>query len=475
MLGTAPIGVLVADQSSQILYANQTLRQMLGYADGPSLVGQSLARLLPMGMENAHQHLLSRFFEEPRQRQMGVGKILHARRNDDALIPIEIALGPMHLEGRLVAIAYISDISARKRAQHHFEQIFGAMPLGLLAIDGAGTITQTNPALCQMFGYSAEALVGQPLHLLLPHRFRPMHGAYLQTYLAQPTTRLMGPDRTLTALHSGGQEFPVEIALTHLMDQHDPVILAIVNDISDLNTRKKTEADLRQNLEQLDVFNFAISHDLRTPLRGLSDLLTWIREDLQDRPLSHEIERNFQRADLRIRRLEYMIQDLLDYARAGDYSPKLEKFSFIQLITETLSLLDIPAYFSLELDMHDAEFNTSKAALSAVMRNLISNAIKHHGGTGGRIRIAMRAEARFNVIIVEDDGQGIPVGFETRIFRLFQRGKTTTEGQGMGLAVTRRIVNAHGGMIFLGAPGTLGGACFIVHWPRLPVAERNDD
>ncbi|UJB30744.1 ATP-binding protein [Chromobacterium sp. Beijing] len=116
-------------------------------------------------------------------------------------------------------------------------------------------------------------------------------------------------------------------------------------------------------------------------------------------------------------------------------------------------------------------FPAARTPLSLAIRNLLSNACKHHGGGKGVIRIAVEEDGRFNLFTVEDDGVGVPPGSEERIFKLFHRASSQAEGHGVGLAVTRRMVNSNGGTVVLDRHGTLGGACFRIRWPRFPLKE----
>lgn len=472
VLEHAPVGVLVVSRTpARILYANIALERMLGYEPG-SLTGQTLEQLLPQAARPHHDAWMAEFFADPRQRRMGAGRELFAQHREGHAVPVEIALAPMQLDGQLCAAAYISDLSLRRQMQRQFEQIFAAMPQGLLIVDEQGRIKLSNPALEAQFGYAAGELLGQPMEVLLPQRYRAGHVHHRDGYARQPTQRWMGAGRDLTALHKSGQEFPVEIALA-MLDMHDGrQALAMVSDIS---LRKKAEAALQQTNAQLEEFTYVASHDLRSPLRGIGDLLSWIREDLPESALTPAVLQNFERASTRIERAERMIDDLLDYARAGQRDQRLEAVEPRLLIEEVLSLVHMPPDFQVEVDVEGQAFTTPRVPLSLSLRNLVSNAVKHHGGTKGRILIQMREEGRFNVFTIEDDGQGIPAGADERIFKLFHRANTTTAGHGVGLAVTRRMINAHGGAIVTSRQGLLGGACFRVHWPRIVMKEVDDE
>ncbi|WP_255351633.1 ATP-binding protein [Novosphingobium sp. ST904] len=283
---------------------------------------------------------------------------------------------------------------------------------------------------------------------------------------------MMGTGRDLTGLHRSGQEIPVEIALTRLENAAQPMFMAIVSDIS---SRKRSETALQQTNAQLEEFTYVASHDLRSPLRGIGDLVTWIREDLSGFELPDDVQYNFDRISLRIDRAEQMIDDLLRYARAGVRDTDMETISPAELVEEALALALVPDSFTIEVDLQGGDIVAPRAPLSTSLRNLIGNAVKHHGGASGRVRITMREEGRFSVFTVDDDGQGVTPGNEERIFKLFHRASPGTNGDGVGLAFTRRMINAHGGMVTVRSPGALGGASFEIHWPRILLKEHEDE
>lgn len=467
VLDHAPVGVLIADADSRILYANHSLHRVLGYPPG-SLTGSALTALLPDGLGPPHAGLVRMFLDAPRQRQMGAGKPLYARHADGHPVTVEIALCPVDYDGQAAAMAYVSDVSVMRLAQMQFGQVVAAMPQGVLLVDTDGVIRLTNPVAEQLFGYDSGALIGQPLDTLLPTRYRSAHRGLMTAYAADATPRMMGQGRDLTGLHRSGEEFPVEIALSRLDTPAGMRLLAIVSDIS---ARKRAESALRQTNAQLEEFTYVASHDLRSPLRGIADLLGWIREDLGDLPLPEAVTINFERIAVRVERAERMIDDLLDYARAGQRTLRQEEIDPAQLIDDVLALASVPDGFRVELDLTAAPLTTWRTPLAASLHNLVTNAVKHRGGDQGHIRITARDEGRYVVFSVEDDGTGIADSARERIFRLFHRATSTVPGHGVGLAVTRRMINAHDGMISVTGHGALGGACFTVHWPRIALRD----
>ena len=349
---------------------------------------------------------------------------------------------------------------------HGFLALLTALPVGLVVTDKTGRIVMTNPALDRLFGYGADKLTGQKMETLIPAHLACHHQALRAAYLRAPQGRTSCAGRDLMARHAQGHEFPVEVDLTSLDAADGPLVLTTVIDVS---FRTTYETALLQANAQLEEFAYLAAHDLRAPLRGIADLLAWIRNALDEAALAPEIVRNFERAQLRVGRAQRMIGDLLAYAIADRQDQHTELVDPAALIEESLTLLAIPENFTVEVEVATAPFHAARTPLALAIRNLLSNALQHHGGAGGKVRVRVHEEGRYNVFTVEDDGAGIPAGTEEMIFNPFPRGDAPSAGHGLGLAFTRRKVVSHGGMIQLDRAGILGGACFRIHWPRVPM------
>nr|WP_240511569.1 PAS domain-containing sensor histidine kinase [Novosphingobium panipatense] len=473
----APIGAMIIDRAGVISWANQPLAALLGEPD-PAALRLTLAfAWLPQDEAEILQQMLDLFFAAPVEARPAWSRVVTIKALEGIEQTVELTLtsAPGDFDKR--AILWFQSLTRQTIAERRFTQIFENLPLGALVVDSRQRVVQVNSALAAEFGYPREELVGQPLEMLLPPRYRAPHGEHVAGYIAAPSSRMMGSGRDLTGLHRSGQEIPVEIALTRLENGAQPMFMAIVSDIS---SRKRGETALQQTNAQLEEFTYVASHDLRSPLRGIADLVTWIREDLAGTTLPEDVEHNFERIALRIDRAEQMIDDLLSYARAGVQDRHRETISPADLVDEALGLALVPDGFTVEIDLQGGDIVAPRAPLATSLRNLIGNAVKHHGGNEngsgtGHIRIAMREEGRFSVFTVDDDGQGIAPGNEERIFKLFHRASPGTSGDGVGLAFTRRMINAHGGMVTVRSPGSLGGASFEIHWPRILLKENEDD
>jgi signal transduction histidine kinase len=224
--------------------------------------------------------------------------------------------------------------------------------------------------------------------------------------------------------------------------------------------------ELERSNKELDDFAYVASHDLKAPLRDIDSLATWIEEDASE-VLPEESGRHLATIRDRIGRMERLLDDLLRYSRAGRVFHQAEAFEIRAVIDEVLSVAAPPDGFELVVTGDAPQLRAPRVPLELALRNLVQNAIKHHHGDRGRIEIAVAEEADRVSIAVSDDGPGIAPEFHERIFRMFQtlRPRDEVEGSGMGLAVVKKVVEAHGGVITV--ESALGsGTTFRFTWPR---------
>lgn len=467
----APNGFVLVDKAGTIVAANEALARMFG-STVDSLAGTSVDALLPSPLRTEHAGLRDSFMAHPEPRPMGAGRVLFARHADGHDFPVEIGLNPLPAAQGLLVLASVVDISERLGLESAFRGMFDTSPYGQLIVDDIGRIVMANRVLAESLGYNRATLAGQPLEMLLPERYRPRHGALMQGYTQTGEARMMGQGRDLTALHADGTELPVEIGLSRVRWNRQLSTLVVISDIS---IRKRLELELRQVNADLQEFTYVASHDLRSPLRGIADLIEWIGTDLGDN-VTADVTRNLQRVNQRIQRMDRLIDDLLRYARAGRAATEFSQVDLHALVKGILELQPPPPGFTVQLDLNVPPLQTARVPLETVLRNLLSNVLKHHDRPQGHIIVRASVDDVHCRIEVEDDGPGVPEQAKARIFKLFQT-LTSSErgGSGIGLALTKRLVEVHGGHIDVQSPVRDGrGACFHFDWPRFKRRTSHD-
>jgi len=457
---SVPHGVALTTADGRILRANAEVERMFGYTRA-ELQRLRIDALVPERFHAGHAKLREEMPRDFRPRTRA-GLELIGRRADGTEFPIEVGISSLLAPGEPLVIETIADISVRKRLERVFQKTVEAAPCGMVMIDAHGRIMLINPQIEAMFGYTRAELIGNGLEMLLPERLRTGHVAHRQAFCAAPSIRQMGAGRDLTARHKDGAEFPVEIGLNPVPGDADGLVLAAVTDIS---RRTAMQRALHQANADLEEFTYAASHDLKAPLQAISDLVEWIAEELGDQAPG-EVTRNLVRIVERTRRLERVIEDLLRYAKAGKAAAEAVAVDPRELLEEVLQVLELPPAFRLSMRIDAGPFIAARTPLESVLRNLIGNAVKHHDRTTGNIDVHVRDQGGFCVFTITDDGPGIPLVSQQRVFRMFQTlACADRETAGIGLALSKRLAEAHGGRISLRSDG-VRGAAFEVWWPR---------
>jgi PAS domain S-box-containing protein len=245
--------------------------------------------------------------------------------------------------------------------------------------------------------------------------------------------------------------------------------MAVGLDITELRSMERDlqekTADLQRSNHDLEQFAYVASHDLKAPLRAIEVLVEWLREDLAGYRQG-EVQENLQLLAQRTGRLHRLLDDLLQFSRAGRTPGDVIEVDTRQMVRDIAVLLAPPAGMKIEADASLPVMITWHAPLEQVLRNLINNAVKHHPTQQGSVRVyAERRDADW-VLAVEDDGAGIPAEYSEKVFQMFQtlKPRDEVEGSGMGLAIVKRIVEWQGGRIWF-RPGSGGrGTVFKFVW-----------
>jgi len=250
----------------------------------------------------------------------------------------------------------------------------------------------------------------------------------------------------------------------------------------DITARKQQEEDLRHHAHELaglaeqlrrsnrelDHFAYVTSHDLRAPLRGISNLASWIEEDLGPQAITAEAKRMLALLRGRVTRMEGLIDGILEYSRIGRTKQTVEQVDVRKLLTDTIDLLAPPAGVTIEIAPDMPTLLTNRLPLQQVFMNLIGNAIKHAGRPDVTVNVTTADAGPYQVeFAVADDGQGIDPQYHEKIFVIFQTlaARDKVEGSGVGLSLVKKIVESNGGIIAVESQPAQG-ATFRFTWPK---------
>ncbi|WP_127480648.1 ATP-binding protein [Nocardioides pantholopis] len=330
-----------------------------------------------------------------------------------------------------------------------FRMLLDAAPDATVIVDERGDIVLVNKQVTCLFGYAKEDLLGKPVDVLVPERFREGHPSRRNGFLGHPSARPMSVDMTLYAVHRDGHEVPVEISLSPLRTDQGLLVSASLRDISE-RLRMQEEADRMR-----DELIATVSHELRTPLTsimGYAELLADLDEDElggQARRLLAVIQRNAAR-ELRL------VDDLLTMAFLQDgrlrFDPEPVALAGVacRVVAEHRARAEA-AGLTLAVDVDPVRpVAGDQRRLAQAVENLVANAIKFTPA-GGQVRVRVHEVDGSPVLAVTDTGVGVRPEEKARLFdRLYRTPGAVaaqTQGAGLGLAIVRRIVDAHGGRI----------------------------
>lgn len=223
---------------------------------------------------------------------------------------------------------------------------------------------------------------------------------------------------------------------------------AVISMAVDVTEQKHIETELKLRNHELDQFAYIVSHDLKAPLRAITNLASWIEEDLKATS-SEDIRNNLSLLRKRVYRMDNLIQGILEYSRIGRTSSPVEQCNIALLLEDIIDDLNPPSGFHIEIGTGMPTIETGSLRLRQVLSNLIDNAIKHHDKPSGTVRITLHDAGYFYEFSVEDDGPGIAPAYHKKIFEIFQvlKPRDTTENTGVGLALVKKIVESQGGKI----------------------------
>lgn len=443
----APTAMLMVDGSRRITLLNQGAVELFGYSK-EELIGSLVEVLLPQRFATQHPAHVEEFFGSPRSRAMGAGRELFARRKDGSEVAVEIGLSPLDTPDGKFTLATITDITERRRAEAKFRLVVEAAPNAMVLADASGRISLVNRRTEDLFGYARAELIGQPLELLVPTRFRARHPELVAQFLQAPQARAMGAGRDLFGQRKDGSEFPIEIGLNPFETEDGVFTLAAIIDIT---ARKKIDDELRRSNAELEQFAYVASHDLQEPLRMVATYTELLAKRYAGQ-LDEKADRYIHYAVEGAQRMQQLVSDVLLFSRVGSQGKPLGRVDSARVCRLVVAML-AQTVADAEAQLEVGELPTvwaDEGQLGQLFQNLIGNALKFRG-EAPRVEVTATRSGADWIFRISDNGIGIEPRFAERVFQMFQRlhGRERYSGSGIGLSIAKRIVERHGGRIWL--------------------------
>lgn len=334
---------------------------------------------------------------------------------------------------------------------------------GLIIIDAHGLIQSFNPSASRVFGYTVEEVLGKNVNMLMPEPYAEEHDGYLKNYIETHNPKVIGIGREVYGKRKNGEVFPMDLGVNQMCIGGKVMFVGTVRDISE---RKAHEQEIRKYIyslkvsnQELDDFAYIASHDLKEPLRGLSNNANFLKEDYGDVLEKNALSR-LDRIVFLCERMEALVNDLLYFSRLGKKELAIKKVAVADLIHDIKSMMEADSHdgvVEIKIKGDFPKITCDALRLTEVFRNLISNSIKYNKSAIKEVEIGyldqvQGQESGKHVFYVKDNGIGIPEAYHKDIFRIFKRlhdEEDKFRGTGVGLTFVKKIVERHGGSIWL--------------------------
>lgn len=361
-----------------------------------------------------------------------------------------------------------------------FRAIFDAAVDAILTIDEFGIVSTLNPAAERMFGYSARELIGENVKVLMPSPYHDEHDGYLARFRATGEKRIIGIGREVTGRRKDGSDFPMYLSVAEASADSGRIFVGIVRDVSVQAELKLAQERLISELEQknaeLERFTYTVSHDLKSPLITIKGFLGSIEKDARTgnfERLQSDVARIGRAAD----QMKELLDDLLELSRIGRMVNVPQNVPLAGVIADVVELLagtisEQQAVVDVARDLPTVHGDRTR--IGEVFQNLLENALKFaEPGVPPRIEVGVsQSHDGFATCFVRDHGIGVDPRYVDKVFGLFERLDHRGSGTGIGLALTKRIVEHHGGRVWIESDGIGRGA--VVRF-TLPLASTQGD
>lgn len=386
-------------------------------------------------------------------------------------------MGFRHLNAPPVAPSSATEEARRAAgAREHDSYLTAVMNAaldGVITIDERGTVLSMNSAAAKLFGFAPSEVIGQNVRMLMPEPDRGKHDSYISEYLRTGTPKIIGIGRQVEGMRKDGSIFPMELGVSVAEIDGKRVFVGLIHDLSQRRQFERRLQELQSNrLDLMENMAAGLAHELKQPLTAIGAYLNFARRHLNEKVLSIEkVEEMLDGANAQVFRASEIIDNLRQFIARGETVRTLQNLNaVVRTACEFTDALAKEHHVKTSIDLEASPDTVviNKVQIQQVVVNLKRNAVEAMQNCERReMRVSTRPFGRDLIRVdVTDTGPGLPKEIKDRLFQQF----TTTKphGLGVGLSISRSIVEAHNGKIWA-EPSPGGGTIFSF---VLPLEDR---
>jgi len=472
MADAASDAVIMLDSDAKVSFWNQAAEKMFGF-QRDEIYGREFHRLcVPKDQFPAFEAGYARFRHTGKGQLFGRTVEETAVRKSGSQFPVELSLSAVKIRDEWHTIGIVRDITVRhihqlevKRLNKRLELIIKSAAEGIYGTDHDGHCTFINPAALAMLGYDSNEIVGLDQHALF-HYAKADGSPYPAKDCPVSLAINDGKSRHITDevfWRKDGTSFPVDYVCSPLVENGKTMGSVVA--FRDNTERKNFEEKLKRSNEDLEQFASAISHDLQAPLNSVTGFLGLMKLKYAD-TISPDALEYVELAEEGGRQMSSLITDLLEYSRLSTNNESFASVDMTEVCGLCLNMLQTEiAESGASIDISDlSEVTGDRSQLIRLVQNLIGNSLKYRAkDRPPKLQISSREDGEFLRFSLSDNGIGIePIYFE-KIFGVFERVHENMgyEGTGIGLAQCKKIVERHGGRIWVESEPGNGSTFFF--------------
>jgi len=469
MIYNLQTGILIEDENKRIVITNQTFCDMFGIPLAPeAMVGfdctsaaeqsKSLFKNSETFVIRINQILEKREIVLDEELELKDGRVLERR-----YIPI------ISNDGYRGNLWSYNDITldknykdSIKKEREKYRSIIDNMNIGLIEVDNKDQIILTNQQFSEMSGFSSEFLLGKKASEI----FLDKTNKNIIHQKKEKRDKGESDSYEMTVKNAKGETREWLISGAPNYDINGEVIgsIGLHFDITETKLLQKQKEELLRKLEhqnqQLMEYAQIVSHDLKSPLRSIHSLISWIKED-NEKTFNDKTSNYLKLIQEKVEKMDILIQGILNYSKIDHNQEKIENIDINHLVKSIIDLIYVPEHISIQIENELPVIKADLFRMHQVFQNIISNAVHHIDKPKGEILIGSMERDDHYIFYIQDNGIGIPKKDFKKIFKVFQTSNET--GTGIGLSIVKKIIENKNEKIWLESTENVGTTFFFTY------------
>lgn len=457
------LGLLEVDNNDVITLANQSFSDISGYSFD-ELIGEKASNLL-LSKESREIVKSKEAFRKNGKTDSYEVKVINKLGANRYWL---ISGAPNYdINGNVIGTIGIHlDITEQKEQEEQLYLLSLIAEKNINAVvvsDPEGRIEWVNKSFLVMSGYSIEEVLGKkPGHFLQGEETNPETVNYLKDKIFKG----LPFNCEVINYSKNGDKYWVNINGQALYNKNGEVIkyFAIEENISQ---RKESEVQreflvdsLAKSNKELEEYASIVSHDLKSPLRSIHSLISWIKED-NDKELNTQTLQYLSMVENKVEKMDHLIDGILTYAKIDKVEKALETVNTQEIVQNIINIIHIPSHINVSISNPLPEIRADRFRIQQLFQNLISNAVNYIDKPSGIVTIDCSETANDYLFFVKDNGPGIAKKNQEKVFKIFQSLETSDKSTGLGLSIVKKIIDTYRGEIWIESELGKGTTFFI--------------